>query len=94
MNIYNFLLDKNYKTAIIHRNIGLFYVKSGNFSEALNWFLKSKNKAQSPETIYYTAYSYYRIKNIKSALKELEDGLKLFNNDKGLNDLYFQLKKL
>jgi tetratricopeptide (TPR) repeat protein len=94
MNIYNFLLDKNYKAAVIHRNIGLFYIKYGNFPEALTWFLRSKNEAQSPEAIYYTAYAYYRMNDIKSALKELVDGLKMYNNDKDLNDLYYKLKNM
>jgi tetratricopeptide (TPR) repeat protein len=94
MYIYNFLIGNNYKTGIIQANIGNFYFNNDNYPEALRWLLKSQNSMKSPGMVYCIAYSYYRIKDIKSALRVLEEGLKTYNEDQRLKTFYSQLKHI
>ncbi|HRU39198.1 MAG TPA: DUF2723 domain-containing protein, partial [Candidatus Goldiibacteriota bacterium] len=91
MYIYDFLIGKNYKTETIISDIGLYYFDSGNYQEALAWLLKLKNRIQTPETIYGIAYSYFKIKDTESALRETEKGMKTYENDRKLADLYMRL---
>jgi len=89
---YNFLLEKVYKKGIIYMNIGVCYFKTGNYEKALENFFKSKNETRTADVYLYTAYTYYKTGNIKQAIKELEQGLAAFKQDKGLQELHAKLK--
>ncbi len=93
MAIYDFLLEKQYKSAIIYRNIGVYYFRTNSFKNAIGWFLKSKNETRSAETYLYTAYTYFKLNNTPKAMLELEEGLKTYGADEALNKLYGQLKE-
>jgi tetratricopeptide (TPR) repeat protein len=92
MFIYNFLLEKHYKSDIIYSNIGVYHFRTNDLSKALEFFIRSKNETLSPETEVYIAYTYFKMNNRLQAIAELEQGLKTFGSNKDLNELYRQLK--
>lgn len=90
--LYDFLLEKRYKSDIIHRNIGVYHFRTNNYDAAIEEFVKSNNETPSQDAYLYTAYAYYRQNKLSKAMDELEAGLKVFKGDKRLNELYMQLK--
>jgi tetratricopeptide (TPR) repeat protein len=90
--IYDFLLEKHYKSAIIYRNIGVYHSRTGDYKKAIEYFGKSNNETPSSDAYLYTAYAYFKQNMQEKAVNELEAGLKQFPHDKGLNNLYGQLK--
>jgi tetratricopeptide (TPR) repeat protein len=93
LEIYNFLLEKHYKSAIIYRNIGVYHSRTGDFKQAIENFDRSKNETPTSDVYLYTAYAYFKQNMREKAIIELEAGLKRFPGDKGLNDLYRQMKE-
>lgn len=93
MEIYVFLLEKRYKTAIIYRNLGVYHFRAGGYKNAIENFNRSNNETPSPEAYLYTAYAYYKQNMIKEAKKALNAGLGKFGKDIQLKDLYQQLNE-
>lgn len=90
--IYNFLLEKGYKKAIIYRNIGVCHFQTNEFEDAVENFKASKNETPAPDVILYLAYTYYRMGNTQKALEELKSGVALHPGDVGLKNFYAQLQ--
>jgi tetratricopeptide (TPR) repeat protein len=90
--IYDFLIEKQYKSAIIYRNIGVYHSRTGDFNKAIESFNRSKNETPTSDAYLYTAYAYFKQNMPGKAIIELEAGLKQFPGDKGLTDLYGQMK--
>ncbi len=93
--LYNFLIEKKYKTAIIFRNIGVYYFETGNLPTALENFEKSKNETPTPEIYLYIAFIYYKMDRINDAISVLEESFKLFGQKEDQrSQLYRQLKQV
>jgi len=93
--LYNFLIEKGYKTAIIYRNFGVYYFETGNFKQALEYFNRSKNETPTAEIYLYIAYVYFKMDKIKDAIAILEDSFKLLGqNQDARTQLYKQLKQV
>jgi len=94
-SLYNFLVEKNYKTAIIFRNLGVYYFETGNLGKALENFEKSKNETPTPEMYLYIAFIYYKMDRINDAISVLEESFKLFGQKQDQRmQLYRQLKQV
>jgi len=93
MKLYNFLLEKNYKNAIIYRNIGVYYFKTNNFDKALFNFNMSKNETYNSEISLYIGYTYFKMNKFNEALNELEQGILKFKDNLELKKLYDEIKK-
>ena len=94
MEIYDYLLEKSYKSAIIYRNIGVYHFKTNNYSKAIGYFKRSKNETPHGETSLYLAYTYLKAGMIKEAKAEAEEGYKSFPANKQLADFYNKIKGL
>ncbi len=90
--LYNFLLEKNYKNAIIYRNIGVYYFKTGDFEKALRNFNMSKNETYNSEISLYIGYTYFKMQKYNEALNELEQGISKFKDNYELKKLYDEIK--
>ncbi|MCX7698379.1 MAG: tetratricopeptide repeat protein, partial [Candidatus Goldbacteria bacterium] len=91
--LYNFLLEKNYKTAIIYRNIGVYYFKTGKYDEAIKNFLMSKNETYNSEISFYIAYTYFKMQKYELALNELQEGILKFKDNIELKKLFNEIKE-
>src|SRR5208283_880904 len=93
MDIYEFLMDKNYEVAAINKNIGGYYLLHQNdFKNALKYFQKSKESSKTNEIYLYVAFAYYKLGQNKNALAILKEGLSLFPDDSKLTGLYDQIE--
>ncbi|MCX8094388.1 MAG: DUF2723 domain-containing protein [Candidatus Goldbacteria bacterium] len=92
--LYNFLLEKNYKTAIIYRNIGVYYFKTKKYEEALKNFLMSKNETYNSEISLYIGYTYFKMQKYEEALNELQHGILIFKDNIELKKLFNEIKEL
>jgi tetratricopeptide (TPR) repeat protein len=90
--LYKYLLEKRYKVAIINRNIGVFHFRTQKYDLAIESFEKSNNDTQDPVTYKYLALTYYKTGRINEALKTVDDGIKIFQNEKQLEQLEVQIK--
>ncbi len=91
--LYKNLIEKNYKKDIIYRNIGVYYFKTGNYDEALRYFLMSQNETNNSEIYLYLAFTQYKIGKKVEAIKTLKEGLQIFKEDKQLKNLLFNIEK-
>jgi tetratricopeptide (TPR) repeat protein len=91
--IYVYLLEKHYKNDIIHKNLGVYHFKTGNYKAALEEFVMSKNETSDPGTSLYLAYAYEKLGLRDDAIAELNEAIQRYPNDKGLSDLLKAIKE-
>ncbi len=89
---YEYLLERKYKTGIINMNLGVFYFKTGDLERAVEHFQRSKNETDMPNSYLYLAFVLHSLGKSDLAVKEAEEGLKKFPNDKGIEDFLKQAK--
>ncbi|HOK01749.1 MAG TPA: tetratricopeptide repeat protein [Spirochaetota bacterium] len=97
ISTYNRALDiaRNHKILL---NLGVVYYNSGNYSDALKYFLESlKERSDFHEGNYYTGLTYYNLKDYKNAERFL---LAVLNKDKMhlkasymLSHIYYEWKR-
>jgi len=97
ISTYNRALDiaRNHKILL---NLGVVYYNSGNYSDALKYFLESlKERSDFHEGNYYTGLTYYNLKDYKNAERFLRAVL---NKDKMhlkasymLSHIYYEWKR-
>ncbi len=91
--LYENLIEKRYKSAIIYRNLGVYYFKTANYQKALEYFRMSQNETQNSEIYAYIAFTQYKIGDKQGAIKTLRQGLKFFKDDRQLKDLLNNMEK-
>ncbi len=85
--IYEYLLEKKYKTGIIFLNKGVFYFKTDKTELAIESFKKSLNETKTPEGYIYLGYAYYK-KGLKAeAVNVLQQGLMHYPENKQIKEL-------
>ncbi len=94
MDIYEFLMKKNYSTAIISKNIGAYYFQNNNLTEALKYFEKSKEMDKNAGIYVYIAYTYYKLGQSDKALNTLKEGMQTVGNDPQLVNLYNHIQQV
>ncbi len=94
MDIYEFLLNKNYyRTVDIYKNIGVYNFQTNNFNEALKYFQKAKERDKNAAIYSYIAYTYYKLGQAGKALNTLREAMQIFGNDPRLENLYNQIEQ-
>lgn len=93
MDIYEFLLERNYQAAVINKNIGVYYFQKNDFERALEYFKKVKELDKNSEIYLYIAFTYYKMGKMDKALAILKESLSVFSNDPQLLNLYDQVKQ-
>ena len=92
VKIYDFLLEKNYKRAIIYRNLGVYYFRTQDYDEAAKNFKLSNNETKDPEVYLYLAYTYYNGNMADNAETTLKEGLAIYPGHPALSDFMRKLK--
>ncbi len=93
IDIYEFLIGENYRTADVNKNIGVYYFKNNNYDTALKYFIRARGINKSLSMYMYVAYTYYKMGKIDKALSTLQDAIPLFGNDPQIVNLYNQLEQ-
>jgi len=87
MDIYAFLIKKEYKEQDIYKNIGVHFYQKNDYRDALEYFLKSKNIQKDIEIYYDVAETYYKTGQKDKAMAIIEEGITAFGNNNKLEDL-------
>lgn len=90
---YEYLLENKYKTSIINMNLGVFHFKTGDLALAEEYFKRSKNETPMPNSYLYLAFVLHSLGRFDDAIKEAEEGIQRFPEDKGIADFLRQLKE-
>jgi len=93
IDIYEYLIDQNYRTADVNKNIGVYYFKNNNFDEALKYFNTAKKINNSMSINLHIAYTYYKMGKSDKALDILMDAVTKFGNDPQLVNMYNQIQQ-
>ncbi len=91
--IYDFLLEKHYKNAIIYKNLGVYHFKTSNIEKALDYFVRSENETPDAVTSLYKALALFKLGRLDEAIKDLNAAVIRFPQDKSLADLINKLKE-
>ncbi len=91
--IYDFLLEKNYKSDIIYRNKGVCYFETKNYPEAVGYFKRSRDETETAEIYAYITIAQIKMNQMEQAKKTLNKGLLKFSENKRLLGLKEQLKR-
>jgi tetratricopeptide (TPR) repeat protein len=93
LDIFGYFLSRKTKVDEINMNLGVYYFKNNNLREAIKYFVMSNKINPTPKTYMNIAFAYYKLNDIKGALATLKDGLKIFNGDVGMMNMYSQIEK-
>jgi len=93
MDLFDFLLERRYRTAEIYEKIGIYDYKREDLEEALGYFQKTKEAGDSAEIDAYIADTYYKLKQKDKAMAVLKAGMAAFGNEPKLMDIYNRIEK-
>jgi tetratricopeptide (TPR) repeat protein len=94
MELFDYLIYIKFHTEQIYENIGVYYFKNNNFEEALKYYEKSKEAVSTPEIYMYIAYTYYKMNFLDKALDVLKQGMRIYNSNQQMTQLYGQLEQV
>ncbi len=93
LDLFEFLLEQNYATGEVYKNMGICNLKINNFEESLKYFQKALEMDKSVENFINIANTYNKLGQSDKALNTLREEMQTVGNDPQLVNLYNQIEQ-
>ncbi len=93
LDLFEFLLEQNYVTVEVYKNMGICNFKINNFEKALKYFQKTLELDKSVGNYINITLTYNKLEQPDKALNTLKEAMQTVGNDPQLVNLYNQIQQ-
>ena len=93
LDLFEFLLEQNYATVEVYKNMGICNFKINNFEGALKYFQKTLELDKSVGNYINITLTYNKLEQPDKALNTLKEAMQTVGNDPQLVNLYNQIQQ-